>query len=90
VIFVQWRIISVLKWGHSKYAFILIIMIYSALEKKKRPDSSGTENNPEITKHNETNTANGNHKRALTYAADAAWPVNGSYLPTLTLKNGLD
>jgi hypothetical protein len=59
-------------------------MMYSALEKKKRPDSNGIENNPEpeITKHNETNIANGNHKRALTYAADAAWPVNGSYLPT--------
>jgi hypothetical protein len=54
-------------------------MIYSALEKNKRPDFNEIENNPEITKHNETNTANGNHKRALTYAADAAWSVNGSY-----------
>jgi hypothetical protein len=57
-------------------------MMYSALEKKKRPDPNGIENNPEITKHNETNAANGNHKRAPTYAVDAAWPVNGSYLPT--------
>jgi hypothetical protein len=57
-------------------------MIYSALEKKKRTDFNVTENNPEITKHNETDTANGNHKRSLTYAADAAWPLNGSYLPT--------
>jgi hypothetical protein len=62
----------VLKWGRGKYAFILIIMTYSALEKKKRTDFNVTENNPEITKHNETNTANGNYKRALTYAADAA------------------
>jgi hypothetical protein len=54
-------------------------MMYSALEKKKRPDPNGIENNPEITKHNETNAANGNHKRAPTYAVDAAWPVNGSY-----------
>jgi hypothetical protein len=52
-------------------------MIYSALEKKKRTDFNVIENNPEITKHNETDTANGNHKRSLTYAADAAWPLNG-------------
>jgi hypothetical protein len=57
-------------------------MIYSALEKKKRTDFNVIENNPEITKHNETNTANGIHKRALTYAADAAWPDNGSYFAT--------
>jgi hypothetical protein len=64
-------------------------MIYSALEKKKRADFNVIENNPEITKHNETNTANGIHKRALTYAADAAWPTLRTFLP-LILKNGLD
>jgi hypothetical protein len=52
-----------------------------ALKKKKRTDFDVIENNPEITKHNEANTANANHKRALTYATDAAGPVNGSYLP---------
>jgi hypothetical protein len=57
-------------------------MIYSALEKKKRTDFNVIENNPKITKHHETNTANANHKKVLTYAADAAWLVNGSYLPT--------
>jgi hypothetical protein len=43
-------------------------MIYSALKKKKRTDSNGIKNNAEITKHNETNTANANHKRGLMYA----------------------
>jgi hypothetical protein len=56
-------------------------MIYSALEKKKRTDFIVIENNPEITKHSGTSFA-ANHKKAPTYAADAAWPVNGSYLPT--------
>jgi hypothetical protein len=44
--------------------------MYSALEKKKRPDPNGIENNPEITKHNETNAANGNNKRAPTYSGE--------------------
>jgi hypothetical protein len=57
-------------------------MIYSALEKKKRTDFNVIGNKSKITKHNETNTANANHKKVLTYAADAAWLVNGSYLPS--------
>jgi hypothetical protein len=56
-------------------------MIYSALEKKKRTDFIVIENNPEITKHSGTSSA-ANHKKAPTYAADAPWPVNSSYLPT--------
>jgi hypothetical protein len=56
-------------------------MTYSALKKKKRADFKVIENNPEITKHNQTKSANANHKKGLTYAADGAWPVNGSYLP---------
>jgi hypothetical protein len=59
----------------------MIYSVFTLLEKKKRTDFNVIQNNTEITKHNETNTANGNHKRALTYAADAEWPVNGSYLP---------
>jgi hypothetical protein len=54
-------------------------MTYSALEKKKRTDFNVIENNPEITKYNQTNSAN--HKKGLTYAADGGWTVNGSYLP---------
>jgi hypothetical protein len=57
-------------------------MRYLALEKKRRTDFNVIENNPEITKYNEMNSANANHKKAPTYAADAAWLVNGSYLPT--------
>jgi hypothetical protein len=57
-------------------------MRYLALEKKRRTDFNVIENNPEITKYNEMNFANANHKKAPTYAADAAWLVNGSYLPT--------
>jgi hypothetical protein len=61
-------------------------MIYSALEKKKRTDFNVIGNKSKITKHNETNTANANHKKVLTYAADAARLVNGSYLPTPRLE----
>jgi hypothetical protein len=57
-------------------------MIYSALEKKKRTYFNAMENNPEITKYNEMNTVNTNHKSALTYATDASWSANGSFLPT--------
>jgi hypothetical protein len=68
-------------------------MIYTALKNKKRTDFNVIENNPEITKHNETNTANANQKRTLKYVADAAMQHGRSTVPTflpLTLKNGLD
>jgi hypothetical protein len=61
-------------------------LLFKLLEKKKNTDFNVIESNSEITNHNETNTANASHERALTYAADAAWPVNGSYLPTLSFE----